>query len=145
MAKKKLTFKTRLILYHKGKILLLKQTTPNGGKYTFVGGTVSNEEFSRGALVREAFEEAGILLKKEDLTLAHVLHKREETEQRVVFYFKSAVWGGELRSREPNKFQGVDWFPLNDLPKNLTGTIKHVLKMYRKGIIYSEMMKTKKA
>lgn len=145
MAKKKISIKTRLILYDKGKILLLKQTKPNGGKFTFVGGTIGKQEFAKDALVREAYEEAGILLKKEDLQLVHVLHKHMLDEQRIILYFKSANWGGEVRSREPFKFKEAQWFSLDNLPKNITGSIRQVLKMYRNGKLYSEQRKTKKA
>ena len=44
--------KARVILYDQGRILLLKQTTPNGGNYTLVGGTVEAEEYAREALIR---------------------------------------------------------------------------------------------
>ena len=76
------TIKARLILYHKGKILLLEQTKPNGGNYTLVGGTVEEREFARQALIRESFEEAGIRLREEDLQLVHVLHKIIDEEHR---------------------------------------------------------------
>ncbi len=58
MANRKVSLKARLILYHKGKILLLKQTKPNGGNYTLVGGTVENFEYARQSLIRESYEEA---------------------------------------------------------------------------------------
>ena len=53
--------KARVILYDQGRILLLKQTKPNGGNYTLVGGTVEQEEFAVEALIRESKEEAGIM------------------------------------------------------------------------------------
>lgn len=65
----------RLILYYKGQILLLRQTKPNGGNYTLPGGTVESNETAPQALVREAHEEAGVVLKEKDLQLVHVLEK----------------------------------------------------------------------
>jgi 8-oxo-dGTP pyrophosphatase MutT (NUDIX family) len=138
---KKLTLKTRLILYNRGSIMLLKQVRPNGGDYTFVGGNIESSEFAKQALVREAFEEAGIVIHPDDLRLAHVLHKKDRTGQRIILYFKTAVWQGELRNREPHKFKEAAWFSLDALPKNLSGTARHVLKMYRKGEMYSEFLK----
>ncbi len=135
------TIKARLILYHKGKILLLEQTKPNGGNYTLVGGNVEEREFARQALIRESFEEAGIRLREEDLQLVHVLHKIIDEEHRIVLYFKAYRWEGELKAKETHKFRRAEWFYLEELPKNLTETVRHVLKEYRLGNIYSEYLK----
>lgn len=138
MANSKIALKARLILYHKGKILLLRQTKPNGGNYTLVGGTVESDEYARQSLIRESFEEAGIILKEKDLKLVHVLHKNRKGAHRVVLYFKAYRWEGELKARERHKFKEAEWFDLERLPKNLTETINHVLEEYRKGNLYSE-------
>ena len=136
---KAISLKSRLILYHKGKILLLKQLKPKGGNYTLVGGNVEAGEHSKEAIIREAFEEAGIILKPEDLALAHVLHKFKGGKHRIILYFKAQKWQGKLAAREPHKFKKVKWFALEALPSNLTETVKHVLNAYRKGLMYSEM------
>ncbi|PSR14123.1 MAG: NUDIX hydrolase [Bacteroidetes bacterium] len=130
--------KARVILYDQGRILLLKQTKPNGGNYTLVGGTVEAEEYAREALIRESQEEAGIVLKAEDLNLVHVMHKRLVNGHRIGLYFKASRWEGKLRALEKEKFKDAHWFDLDELPKNLTGTVKKVLRCYRRGIFYSE-------
>ena len=134
----KITLKSRLILYNKGRILLLEQQKNNGGNFSLVGGNLEKGETAKYALIRESEEETGILLKEEHLVLAHVLLKKTKKGQRVTFYFKAIRWEGELRSRELEKFKKVAWFPLYSLPKNLTSTVRHVLHQYRKGIMYSE-------
>ena len=78
----RMRFKVRLILYHKGKILLIKQTKPNGGNYTLVGGNIEHMEFAKETLIRESYEEAGIILKTKDLQLVHVLQKRVLLKQQ---------------------------------------------------------------
>ena len=138
MAKNTVTLKARLILYHKGQILLLRQTKPNGGNYTLVGGTVESVEYARQSLIRESYEEAGILLKEKDLQLVHVLHKNKGGKHRVVLYFKAYRWTGQVQARERHKFKDVKWFDLESLPRNLTATIRHVLTEYRHGNLYSE-------
>jgi ADP-ribose pyrophosphatase YjhB (NUDIX family) len=127
-------------LYNKGKILLLKQRKTKGGNYTLVGGTVESMEYARESLIRESLEEAGIVLRPRDLQLVHVLHKKTDTSQRVTLYFKATRWEGTLMAREPEKFTKVEWFALDKLPKNLTGTVRHVMKEYRRGIYYSEYL-----
>jgi ADP-ribose pyrophosphatase YjhB (NUDIX family) len=134
--------KVRLILYNKGSILLLRQKKTLGGNYTLVGGTIENTEYALQALIREAQEEAGILLKEKDLQLVHVLHKRTKSNgHRITLYFKATQYGGKLVTGEPNKFKGVSWFLLDNLPANLSETVRHVLKEYREGRMYSEFRK----
>ncbi len=139
MKLRKVSLKARLILYDKGKILLLKQTKPNGGNYTLVGGTVEKNETARQSVIRESFEEAGIVIDKKDLKLVHVLQKIKGDEQRLTLYFKAFQWSGNLGSKEKNKFKKVEWFDLDNLPPNMTATVNHVLKAYRHGILYSEL------
>lgn len=140
MAKTK-TFKVRLILQHKGNILMLKQTTKNGGKYTLVGGTVEEDEFPVEALVRETKEETGVTISRNDVHLVHTLFKKKKGDNRIVLYFKVKNWEGKLKSKEPDKFEKVDWFPLGQLPINTSPTVKFVLERYNEGFSFSEMMK----
>ena len=141
MANSKISLKARLILYHKGQILLLKQTKPNGGNYTLVGGNIDDREFARQALIRESYEEAGITLKEKDLQLVHILHKAINDEHRLVLYFKAYRWEGMLKAKETHKFKEAEWFYLDKLPRNLTETVSLVLEKYRKGFFYSEYVK----
>lgn len=137
MPSSKITLKARLILYHKGKILLLRQTKPNGGNYTLVGGNIERREYAMEALIRESYEEAGIIIREKDLTLVHVMQKHKRGEQRMILYFKAKKWKGEISSKEPHKFVDAEWFSLEDLPRNMTATVKQVLKAYIKGEMFS--------
>jgi ADP-ribose pyrophosphatase YjhB (NUDIX family) len=131
--------KVRLILYNKGSILLLRQKKSLGGNYTLVGGNIEATEYALEALIRESEEEAGIKLQPEDLQLVHVLHKRTKNKgHRITLYFKATKWNGEIKTGEPNKFTDVVWFSLDNLPANLSETVRHVLQEYRDGIMYSE-------
>lgn len=137
-----LTLKTRLLLEHNGKILLLKQTNKNGGKFTLVGGNVEQYELVKPALVRESMEEAGIELKAKHLKLVHtLLKKKDEDHTRIILYFKALSWGGHVESREPKKFKKTVWYPLNKLPENMSPTVKHFLEQYKIGNPYSEFDK----
>jgi len=46
MAKFAVSLKARLILQNHGRLLLLKQTKPNGGNYSLVGGTIERKEYA---------------------------------------------------------------------------------------------------
>lgn len=139
MAKTKILLKARLIVEDQGKILLLKQTKEKGGKYTLIGGTVEDYEFAIKALIRESNEESGIILNHEDLHLVHTLHKKKDEATRIVLYFRTTKWSGEIKSGEPEKFQQLSWYPVDKLPKGMSTTVRHVLKHYRRGSRYSEM------
>jgi len=107
-----LTFAVRLILEDNGKMLFLRQTKRNGGRYSLVGGNVEDHEFAREALAREAKEEAGIHVEPDELILTHVLHrhKLKKDENLLVLYFKATRFYGEPESLEPKKFKDVGWF-----------------------------------
>lgn len=139
MAKLKVTLKVRLILYYRGKILLLRQTKPNGGNYTLVGGTIEPGETAKACLIRESYEEAGLIIKEKELKLVHVLQKMHKNEQRIVLYFKAYRWEGELKARETHKFKKAEWFSLQKLPKNMTPTVRNVIEHYRHGDPFSVM------
>jgi len=141
MTKTKILLKARLIVEDHGKILLLKQTIQNGGKFTLIGGTVEDYEFARKALIRESFEESGVVVDAEDLQLVHTLHKKKDEITRIVLYFKAIKWVGKIKSGEPKKFIKVDWYSIDDLPKGMSATVRHALKHYRRGSRYSEMSK----
>lgn len=140
MAKDKIQLKVRLIIEQDGRILMLRQTSKNGGKHALIGGTVDVGEFPIDALIREAAEEAGLLLEKHQLKLVHTLYKQMRTSSRIVMYFKARRWKGEISSREPKKFKKVLWVPFSELPVNTSPTVKHVLGQFKLGITYSEFV-----
>jgi 8-oxo-dGTP diphosphatase len=135
-----LIFAVRLILEENGKMLFLRQTKRNGGRYTLVGGNVEAQEFAREALAREAEEEAGIHVDPDDLALVHVLHrhKLQKDQTLLVLYFKAARFYGSPESLETKKFRDVAWFPMSDLPEEVSKPTLHVLDCIRNGAIYSE-------
>ncbi|MCB0524690.1 MAG: NUDIX domain-containing protein [Saprospiraceae bacterium] len=139
-------FAVRLILEDKGKLLFLRQTERNGGKYTLIGGNVEEMEFAREALIREANEEADIHVNAEDLSLVHVLHRHKLKKKHtlIVLYFKATIFYGEPESKERHKFHDVAWFPINALPEEVSKPTRHVLNCIGNGEIYSEFPKREK-
>ena len=140
MAKEKFQLKVRLILEDNNRILMLRQTSKNGGKHSLIGGTVDQGEFPIDALIREAREEAGLEMEKHDLKLVHTLYKRMRSGERIVMYFKARRWKGVIASKEPKKFKKVLWVDTAELPVNTSPTVKHILGQYKLGITYSEFV-----
>jgi ADP-ribose pyrophosphatase YjhB (NUDIX family) len=135
-----LIFAVRLILEDNGKLLFLRQTKRNGGRYTLIGGNVEEQEFAREALAREAKEEADIHVEPEDLTLVHVLHRHKlhKSQTLIVLYFKAARFAGEPESQETKKFKDVAWFAPTSLPEEVSKPTRQVLQCIKAGEIYSE-------
>ena len=135
-----LIFAVRLILEEDGKILFLRQTKKNGGRYSLIGGNVEDHEFARQALAREAEEEAGIFVDPKHLDLVHCLHrhKLKKNEIYLVLYFKARRFRGQPESLEPKKFKDVEWLPANSLPGKVSESTRHVLLSIQRNEIYSE-------
>jgi 8-oxo-dGTP diphosphatase len=139
MASPRTILVSRLILEHQGQVLLLAQTVRNGGKHALPGGKVDAGETPITGLIREAKEEADIDISPETLQLVHVLHRQKNEETMIVMYYKTNKWQGGLVSKEPKKFKKAVWFPILQLPKNISKITKSVLEQYRRGVIYSEI------
>lgn len=78
-----------LILEEQGKLLLMRrfQTGYQDGMYALVGGCVEEGESIVDAMAREAKEEAGIEIKKEDLSIEVVIYRRREGPHKDAVHF----------------------------------------------------------
>src|SRR5512145_1221015 len=101
-------------------ILLLRRfnTGYEDGKYSVVAGHVDAGETVTQAAIREAMEEAGVVLRPEDLQVVHVMN-RKSNDERVDFFVHVKAWGGEITNAEPDKCDDLAWFPLDALPVNM--------------------------
>ncbi len=135
----KLTIIVRMFLEREGEILLLKQTTRNGGNYTMIGGKIDADEMAVTALIRECFEETGIVLKEKKLKLIHVANRaRKLSNNELILVFRAKKWKGTPQPKETKKFKDVVWLDPNALPKNTLPFVRHLVKQYIKGKFYSE-------
>jgi ADP-ribose pyrophosphatase YjhB (NUDIX family) len=127
-----------LVLRNKGKTLLLKRqnTGYQDGKYSMIAGHVEEGEPLTKALIREAKEEANLTLRRKDLKLVHVMHRKSADYERIDFYFLAERWSGELRNMEPNKCSEIAWF--SKIPKNTIKNVRIALGHIDKGEFYSE-------
>ncbi|MCX6741564.1 MAG: NUDIX domain-containing protein [Candidatus Pacearchaeota archaeon] len=131
------------LILEKGNSLLLLRRFDTGysdGSYTFISGHVEEKESFTDAIIREAKEEAGIIIHKEDLEIAHVNHRPHKNYIDVYFYAKK--WKGEIKNNEPNKCDDLSWFDKNNLPDNLLPHVKYVLSQIKLSESYSEFLGT---
>ncbi len=129
-----------LVLINEGKVLLLQRQNTGfmDGWYSYIAGHVDKGESYTQAIIREAEEEAGILLKPEDLTASHIMHRNSDDSVRTDVFFTARKWEGNIRNREPGKCSDLSWFFLNDLPEKIIPYIKDALDCIGQGIFYSE-------
>jgi 8-oxo-dGTP pyrophosphatase MutT (NUDIX family) len=135
-----------LFLVSDGKILLLRRcnTGYEDGNYSVPAGHVDGNERVSTAMLREAQEEAGIVIDEKDLRFAHVMHRISHgthpsgTDERIDFFFEAVRWQGDPIIAEPNKCDDLSWFPLNNLPSNVIPYIKTAIENYQKHISFSE-------
>lgn len=107
------------------------------GLYSVVAGHVDGNETFRTAMVREAQEEAGILLRNDDLHLVQTMHRFADGE-RLSLFFEAKASDGDIRNMEPHKCDDLDWYSLADLASNLVPYVKSALVDVSKGSVYSE-------
>ncbi len=132
-----------LTLIKGNKILLLRRynTGYEDGNYSMIAGHVDPGETFTQCIIREAEEEAGILLKPKDLEVVHVMHRNSgtsENNERVDVFFIAEKWDGEITNKEPHKCDDLSWFDLDNIPENIIPYIKQVIEGIRNKIYYSE-------
>src|SRR6266702_3710545 len=129
-----------LMLIRDKQILLLRRfnTGWQDGNYSLIAGHLDGNETIIDTMIREAKEEAGILIKPKDLEVVHTMHRMSKINYEYIDFFLTAnKWTGEIKNLEPNKCDELKWFPLDNLPNNTLPHIKQALDCYNKNITFS--------
>lgn len=140
MKRFKMIASSYLVLVEKGKVLLSRrfQTGYMDGHYSLPAGHVDEGETIEDCLVREVKEEIGIEIKKPDIKLTHVMHRKED-DIRLDFFYQASKYEGEIKNKEPNKCDDLNWFKLNQLPENILPYIKQGIRNSLKKVLYSDI------
>ncbi|MFN8577214.1 MAG: NUDIX domain-containing protein [Candidatus Sericytochromatia bacterium] len=141
LEKPKLIGEVYLFLFkEKETLLLLRVNTGYGdGMYSVIAGHLEHNESIKNGMVREAYEEAGIKIKPEDLKLIHVMHRKNEGNDRVGFFFTCDKWENEIINNEPEKCAELKWFFIDKMPKNMVQYVKEAFDKYFSGELYSDL------
>jgi 8-oxo-dGTP pyrophosphatase MutT (NUDIX family) len=107
------------------------------GKYSLIAGHLDGNENVFEAMVREAFEEANLTIDKKDLIPATVVHRKSDVEY-IDFFFVVNKWKGEIKIKEIDKCDDLNWFSLGDLPENLLPFIKEAIENYKNKMAFFE-------
>jgi len=131
-----------LTLIKDNKILLLRRfnTGFQDGCYSMVAGHVDPGESFTDCIIREAQEEAGIILNIQDLSVMHMMHRKssQDAEERMDMFFIADNWEGEITNKEPHKCDDLSWFDLDNIPENTIPFIRDVINHYNNNNHYSE-------
>lgn len=128
-----------LFLRKDDEILLLRRfnTGYEDGNYSVIAGHVDGGEDVYTAMIREAKEEAGITLNKDDLEIVQVMHRKKPLEERIDYFFDCLKWEGDIQNIEPNKCDELTWTRIDSLPINTIDYIQEAIKNYKNGIAFS--------
>ena len=120
------------------EILLLKRqgTGYYDGYYDMPGGHLEANEDIFDGMIREAKEEIGITIKREDMKILHIYHKYKRGMLK--FVFKVCKYEGIPINNELDKCEKIEWIDLENLPENIVPSIKIELDNIKRGIYYSK-------
>ncbi|ALO98807.1 hypothetical protein SHL15_7821 [Streptomyces hygroscopicus subsp. limoneus] len=92
-------------------------------------------------LVREAYEEAGLVIESADVELVHTVHMREQPTQppRVQLFFRARRWEGEPKRQEPDKCLSWQWWNVKDLPEPIVPYTRAAIEGIQAGRTYTEL------
>lgn len=128
------------------ELLLLRRynTGYRDGEYSLIAGHLDAGESLAQTLAREALEEAGIIIDPGALVHAHTMHARPEKpgdlgDERIDFYFTTSRYEGTPRIMEPDKCDGMAWFPEDRLPDNIIPKVREAIAHIRAGTHFSEV------
>ncbi|MFI7356195.1 NUDIX domain-containing protein [Streptomyces avidinii] len=128
-----------LILRRNGEsgpeVLLSRRAGPvyASGLWHLPSGHLDPDEDMVEAVIREAREETGVVIRAGDVTAAGTIHHRPPTgsQSRLGVFFEVRQWSGRPQIMEPDRCDGMDWYPLDDLPAPMVAYCRAGLDAYR--------------
>lgn len=129
-----------LVLIKDKKVLLSRRykTGWMDGMYSLVAGHIDGNEPVGDSMIREAYEEAGIKIERNDLIPNKVLHRKSDDCEYMDFFFTAKTWSGEPKIMEPNKCDNIAWFPVNNLPSNILPYVRNVIESLNDKVAFIE-------
>ncbi|MFF9286437.1 NUDIX hydrolase [Streptomyces griseosporeus] len=111
-----------------------------GGSWHVLAGHWEAES-ATDCLVREAYEEAGLVIDTADVDLVHIVHMRDQPTDRprIQLFFRASRWAGTPELREPDKCVRWEWWNVKDLPDPIVPYTRAAIEGIRAGRIYTEL------
>ena len=139
----RLVLAVHLLLMDHDRLLMLRRfnTGWQDGNYSVVAGHIEGSEPASAAMIREANEEAGIIISASALNVCHVMHRLDHKgvgRESVEVFFLCREWSGRLWNREPHRCDDLRWFPVTALPDNTVLYVREAITLSLAGTPYSE-------
>jgi len=132
------------LMLRKGNKILLARRINTGyydGYYHPPAGHIEAGELPIDALIREVKEEIGIDLVRDSVTLVHTMYrtKHDPTGDRADYFFQTSEYDGEIENLEPEKCDDIQWFSIDELPKNTVPHVRDAIADIENEVAYSEL------
>lgn len=148
-SKEKQRFKLKvgvfLFLVQNEQILLLRRfkTGIDDGRYVVPMGGHDGQEPLTLAIIREAYEEANIILKPSDVRVCHVMHRFHPMPNDLSFeqmdtFFYADKFQGTIKNNEPEKCDELKFYPIKSLPIATVPFIAYAIDCMLRRQLYSE-------
>lgn len=139
----RIKFAVYLIPRKEDKVLvsLRRGTGWKDGWYSLVAGHVDGGEAAEQAMIREAYEEANIVIAPEDLKHVFTAHRLGENpeDEYIDLFFECREWQGEIKNMELHKCGDLKWVTIDDLPEQTLDYVSQVLNEYPLGKTYASV------
>jgi len=122
-----------ILLLMRNRRILLRERVNTGygdGAYEPPTGQLADQETIVETAIRVASAEAGVAIRAENVSLAHVMHDVSGSG-RIGFYLAVSGWEGEYISPDAR------WFPVRNLPTNMLDRPRVALRNYGEGMRFS--------
>lgn len=131
-----------IFLMKEGKLFLqLRNNTSSfAHQYYVLAGHIEGNETFRQTAIREAFEETGIIINKDDLKLATICHTNTDGQEYIQIYYWCDKWQGTIQNLEPDKCTSFGFFPITQLPDNIVPQLKIALSNAQQNNFFYELM-----
>ncbi|MEU7647268.1 NUDIX domain-containing protein [Streptomyces huasconensis] len=111
-----------------------------GGSWHYLAGKCEQES-ATACLIREAWEEAGLVIDPADVELAHAVHVVDSSGglPLLQLVFRARRWEGSPEVREPDKCVAWRWWPPHELPDQLVPYTRTAITSIAEGRAYSQL------
>ena len=131
-----------LIIKDNKVLMELRKNKFDAGLYSLVGGCMEDGETVKQAAVREIKEEVGLEVHEDDIEVISVLHRitpKPDSWQSIEFVLLVNKFSGNPNLLENNVCGDLKWFPLENLPQNISHYAKQAIDNYINKEMFSEI------